>query len=274
MGDNDRGRNQDRDSIHEGRSGLSLPSEDGGHRSGAGGRGRRGGGFQEALRRAGRLDEGMAARWFIPLAALVVVLFLVNLAMHYSQESELAAWKEEVASLREQVAAARDNDAGARLDRIQARVEALDTRLGAITKPNEQSQALGSSIERLGSRIDALASRVEKVEQPEADSGGAASASSDSAANGGEASQRPAQSEGGAWVINLITVSDRASAESVVARLGEMGVDAAIEPVTRDDKTLHRVLVPGFASRADAEAAAPGLKQALEISGDPWISRR
>jgi hypothetical protein len=53
-----------------------------------------------------------------------------------------------------------------------------------------------------------------------------------------------------------------------------MGVDSRIDEITRDGRTLYRVVVPGFETHDQARAAAPDLKSRLELPGDPWIAEQ
>lgn len=273
MSENRTGDDQGQGFARDGKSGLSLP-RDGAENRATGPRPRRKAGVFESLRRAGSVHESVAARWFVPAAALLLVLFIVNAAMYFSQSSELSALQSDVAALRTQLETSRNNDPGPELDRILASVESLGARLGSVEEMTSGIQSLQEEFAAQNDRIEALGSRIDELEQAVDQSGGAASGSDSSETSGSQASGVSGSSGGGEWVINLITVSDRASAEQVVTRLNEMGVDSRIEPTTRDGKSLHRVVVPGFQSRDEARNAVPGLKDGLELSGDPWIARQ
>lgn len=268
MSENESRDDQDPGFPREGKSGLSLPRDDTGSRP-TGPRARRDAGLYDKLRRAGQASEDTVARWFVPAAALVVLLFIVNTAMYFSQSSELSAWQSEVAALRQQLDSSANQDLRPEIERIGASVEDLGTRLDAIEDTAAEVKSLRTELARVDKRIEALGGRVDELEQASSDSGGTADS-----ASGSQAPQAAAQAAEGEWVINLITVSDPAAAEGVRKRLDGMGVESRIEAVTRDGKSLHRVVVPGYESLDAARSAAPDLKNRLELSGDPWIARQ
>lgn len=273
MSENEPGDDQGQGFVREGKSGLSLP-RDGAENQATETRPRSKASVYEKLRHAGSMNESVVARWFAPVAVLLVILFIVNAAMYFSQSSELAAWKSEVAALRTQLETSRSNDPGPELDRILASVEGLDARLGSVEERTAGIQALQEELAAQNDRIEALGSRIDGLEQSPDESGSTASGSGSGETSGSQPAEASGQSGDGEWVINLITVSDRASAEQVVKRLDEMGVDSRIEPTIRDGKSLHRVVVPGFQSHDQARNAVPSLKDGLELSGDPWIARQ
>lgn len=277
MSANETGDEHQRDFEREGKSGLSLPRNETGGRA-TGPRGRRAAGMYDKLKQASGAGDGTPARWLVPAAAVIVVLLVVDIAMYFSQSNELAAWKSEIAALRERVAASGSNDLGPEVDRIAARLEGLSTRVEASQETSAAVEALRADLTRQNEQIEALAARVDEFEKSASQPGGGAETSdtdtSDTGASDAQPSGSAGEQDGGAWAINLITVSDRASAESVRNTLQEKGVDSRIEPVTRDGNTLLRVVVPGFASRAEASDAVPGLKESLGLPGDPWISRQ
>lgn len=273
MSENESGDDPEQGYGRQGKIGLSLPREDAGDRA-TGSRPRRGAGVYEKLRRGGGASESAAARWFIPAAALVVILLIVNAAMYFSQSSELSAWKSEIAALRNELEASRGSSPGPELDRVVASVDSLDTRLQSVEDALAGIEALREDVATQNERIEALGGRIDEIEQAASASGGAAPQAGGSEAPDSQPAQSSGQSGDGEWVINVITVSDRASAEQVVKRLDDMGVDSRIEPTTRDGKSLHRVVVPGFQSQDQARGAVPGLKDGLELSGDPWIARQ
>ena len=276
MSENQSGDDQGQDFARQGKSGLSLPRKDAGTRP-PGNRSRRKAGIYEKVRQAGQMDEGTAARWFIPLAALVVILLVAGIAGYGSQNNAITALRNEVAALRAQMESSNNADLGSRVDRVLARVDGLRARLDSVEDLNAELQAVRSTVAGQTDMLEALSGRLEALEQASSGSDSTDKESGDADA-ADAASPQPAsasdQPDGGEWVLNLITVSDRTSAETVQKRLGEMGVESRIDPISRDGKSLLRVVVPGFKSRAEAEAAAPGIKDRLDLSGDPWIARQ
>lgn len=273
MSENEPGDASDRGLGRERQSGLSLPRDETRGRP-TGARTGRPGGVFDRLRGAAAVDESVVARWFIPVALLLIVLFVVNIGMYISQNNELTARQDEIAALRQQVEASVNSDRDPALDRIRASVERLGTRLAAIEQMNTDLQALQTEVARQHEAIEALSGRMDAIEQASAGSGDTDSDAGRSDDSGSQSAGTTDQSgSGGEWVINLITVADRASAESMQNRLGNMEIHSRIETITRDGKSLHRVVVPGYESQEAAADAAPGLKDRLELSGDPWIAR-
>lgn len=253
----------------EPRSGLSVSREDTEGRSPPP-RGRRSGaGAADKLWQAAQADESIVAHWFLPVAALVLVLLIVTITLYFSHGGQLNALSRDVAALREQNAG---TTSGSELDRALARMDELGSRLGAVKELDAEMKALRDQLLEQNKRIEALAGRVEALEQtPAASAGGA---SSDSADSGTQTEQAEGQTEGGEWVVNLITLGDVDAAESFQEQLNELGIESRIEAITSGDKTLQRVLVPGFGSHEAAQQVVPELKQRLELSDDPWITRQ
>lgn len=255
----------------EGKSGLSVTPEDAENRS-TGTRPRRDTGIQGRLRRTSQIDADTVSRWFIPAAALVLILFIIVVAMYFSQGSELNALKRDVAALGEQ--STDTSMLSSDMDQVLARVDELDARMNSAEDMNTEIQALREDVARQNETIETLTSRIDELEEAPSTSGSADSGSGDTGASGTQSTPAADQASSGDWVVNLITVADRASAERFQERLGTLDVDSRIESITRDGKTLQRVVVSGYGSRDEARDAAADLKNRLELSDDPWIARQ
>lgn len=249
----------------EGRSGLSLSREESENRS-ARPRPRRSPGLSGKLQQSIHAPESVVTRWFIPLAGLVVVLLIVMVAMHLSRGGELNALKHEVAALRSQAETSNTDGLSAEIDRLAARVEGLTARLTDTTQLNTDLQALEAEVVQQNETIEALGGRMDELEEASSRSGGEEPSTSPA----GQTSQ-PAGD--GNWVVNLITVADSAAAEQVRKGLVEAGFEARVVPVTIDGKALRRVVVGGFDSFEAATSASPAMKEHLELTDDPWITR-
>lgn len=83
--------------------------------------------------------------------------------------------------------------------------------------------------------------------------------------------QEPART--GAWVINLVSLSNQADAERFVAKAGSLGIATEPYAATVKGKRVWRVQVSGFASAADAKSKAGSIKERLGLK-DIWVSRR
>lgn len=265
MSEDEPGGTRNQDFPGEGRSGLSLSREESENRS-ARPRSRRPPGVYGKLQHAVHAPESVVARWFIPLAGLVVVLLIVNVAMHLSRGGELDALTREVTALRSQTEASNIEGLSAEIDRLAARVEGFTAQLTDIDKLNADLQALEAEVIRQSETIAAFSGRMDELEQASSRSG----SEEPSTSPAGQASQ---EAGGGNWVVNLITVADSVAAAQVQKGLVEAGFEARIVPITIDGKELRRVVVAGFESFEAATSAAPALKERLELSDDPWITR-
>lgn len=263
MSENESGDSRDQGFAREGKSGLSVSREEAGNRSSRP-RSHRPPGTFEKLQWAIQGDQDVVARWFIPVAALIFVLLIVNTVMHLSRGEELDTLQREVTALRSQAEASNNSELSAELDGILAQVEGIGERLDAIDELNSDLQALQGEVARQNDAIETLGGRMDELEQASSRSGGGASpapgAVQGSAGDGG-------------WVVNLITVADSDAAEQFRKKLADAGVEARVVPVTIDDRNLQRVVVPGFESFEAAADAAPALKNRLALSDDPWITR-
>lgn len=231
----------------------------------------------DKLTRARHGGQGILGRWLVPVSAIVLVILIVGLVLLFSRGDELESLKSQVAALQAQNESTGGVDQlRAEFERLDARVEGLATELGNADEPGARMQALESQVAEQNAAVEALTGRVDELEQALASAQDAApeeAAPADEAESASQSTQSSAQPADGDWVINLIAVGDRASAEQVQGRLAEMGVEAEIQTVTRDGRTLQRVIVPGYASRDDAQSAAPTLKKDLGLADDPWITR-
>lgn len=253
----------------EPRSGLSVSREDTEGRSPPPRSRRRGTGTTDKLWQAAQADESIVAHWFLPLAGLVLVLLIVSVAMYFSHGSQLNALSREVATLRDQNIG---TTSASEIEQAQARVAELTSQLGVVDELNAEIQALRDQLQKQNQRIETLAGRIEALEKTPASSAG--TASNDSGDSSTQTEQVDAQTDGGQWVVNLITLGDLEAAESFQKRLNELGIKSRIEAITSGDKTLQRVVVPGFGSQEAAQQVVPELKRSLELSDDPWITRQ
>ena len=77
----------------------------------------------------------------------------------------------------------------------------------------------------------------------------------------------------GIWVINLSSYTRKTTAERMLGVFEKKGVDAEVYTTTINDKPMHRIRVPGFASARSAKAEISSLEQRLGLEG-AWVSRR
>ncbi|MDX8405824.1 MAG: SPOR domain-containing protein [Mariprofundus sp.] len=83
--------------------------------------------------------------------------------------------------------------------------------------------------------------------------------------------RQPAPADG-AWVINIISSSDRPAMEKRLQQLHLDGIDCDISEVTVSGQQWYRIYVQGFSSIAQAKAALPGLARKYHYKS-PWIGK-
>lgn len=274
MNENEPGGDQNQGFGREGKSGLSLPRDEAQGRRPTGARPRRNSGVYDRLRGAAEVNEGAVGRWSIPVVAILVLLFIVNIGMYVSQSNELATWQREIAALREQVDASRTDDPAAEVERLRSSVADIDGRLSSIETADADLEAMQDELARQNEAIESLSSQIDEMEQTPARTESEPADAAGAEESGSQSAGASGQSGDGQWVINLITVRDRAAAERMQERLGNMEIDSRIETIDRDGTAMHRVVVPGYQTQDAATDAAPGLKDRLELPGDPWIARQ
>lgn len=67
------------------------------------------------------------------------------------------------------------------------------------------------------------------------------------------------------WVLQVATVSSKARADMLVARLGEKGYKAFMKPIRRDQRTLYRVQIGPKAERARLAPIKQVIDQELAV---------
>jgi len=242
--------------------GLSLPGEEARQRPKAE-RGKQGAGSQAKPRRAVHVDQNLAARWFLPAAIVLFLIFILLASLYIAQGGRLDTLQRRVAEMNERLA---NTDADTSIEQLRARIDALDDRLEIFSELGSGIRALEHSVAEQNSTIEQLTGRLDELEQASKDT------VADSDATAADAS--PSTQSAGNWVINMITVADRAAAEDFQKRLDELRVKSRIQSVTIEGKSLLRVVVPGFPSQDAAKNAGADLKKKLELSDDPWIARQ
>lgn len=242
--------------------GLSLPGEEARQRPKTE-RGKRETGAQAKLRRAADVDQNLAMRWFLPVTIVLFLMLILLASLLIAQGSRLDTLQRRVAEMSERLA---NTDADTAIEQLRTRIDALDDRLEIASDIGSGTRALEQTVTEQSSMIEKLADRLDELEQASQDTG----AESDATAAGAP----PSTQSAGSWVVNLITVADRASAEDFQKRLDELRVKSRIQSVTIEGKSLLRVVVPGFQSQDDAKSAGTELKQQLELSDEPWIARQ
>ena len=80
----------------------------------------------------------------------------------------------------------------------------------------------------------------------------------------------PTAAKGG-WKLNLTSMRSEVNAQSELARLRKGGVKAEISRAKVGGDTWYRLSVPGFASKAEAQAYGKQLKTKYGLN--PWITR-
>lgn len=84
---------------------------------------------------------------------------------------------------------------------------------------------------------------------------------------------KPQQTDTGRFRISVASLDSGEGAAPWVSKAEAAGYRTEVLAVEIDGKTWHRVLLPGYASLADAQAALPYVQQDLGASG-AWVTSR
>lgn len=87
------------------------------------------------------------------------------------------------------------------------------------------------------------------------------------------AASRPEQTDTGRFRISIASVESEAAAARWISKAEAAGYRVGLLAVEIDGKTWQRVLLPGYASLADAQAALPFVQQDLGAP-DAWVTSR
>ena len=85
--------------------------------------------------------------------------------------------------------------------------------------------------------------------------------------------QRPAQTDTGTFRIAIASLDSAEATAGWVKKAEDAGYRTEVLAVDIDGKTFHRVLLPGYASLAEAQAALPFIQQDLGAPG-AWVTSR
>jgi len=77
----------------------------------------------------------------------------------------------------------------------------------------------------------------------------------------------------GGWVVNLASYNFKSMARKKLEEFQSRGVDAEIQTVDMNDRTIYRIRVTGFENSRTARANISSLEKTLGLKG-VWISRR
>jgi cell division protein FtsN len=83
----------------------------------------------------------------------------------------------------------------------------------------------------------------------------------------------PTAATGGDWVINLLSLSSKKTAQREQARLSQLGLEVDMQVVEKGGKRWYRLQVPGFDSYADAHAAIKGV-QSKAGTKSAWVGSK
>jgi len=215
--------------------------------------------------------------WVVPTAALTVALLVIGGLMLLSRLDDLDVLERRVVALHarsENQTIVSEAMLRTELQHVNARIDGLGTRLDAARDLRDTLNSIRRALSKQQDRVDALAARLDGLAgngaanaAPEREPGYSSSVDKHAGSKGAAAS-------GETWVINVVSLADPASARQVEQRLGAMGIDARVDMVEMNRRSLRRIVVPGFDSRAEARDTASRLHQQLGLSEEPWISRQ
>lgn len=154
--------------------------------------------------------------------------------------------------------------------RSEARVAELED---ALTAEQARGETARARVAELEAELASLAERLEAAEAAEAAGSGTATAASapDRVAPRREATGAAPIADG-AWTVSLMTLSSRGAAERYEREVTGKGWPAEVQEVGTGGG-LFRVQSGAFDGRAEAEAHARTLREALGLEG-LWVTRR
>ncbi|MGH8481897.1 MAG: SPOR domain-containing protein [Nevskiaceae bacterium] len=85
--------------------------------------------------------------------------------------------------------------------------------------------------------------------------------------------QKPMQTDAGMFRVSIASLEAAEGTARWVRKAEEAGYRTEVLAVEIDGKTWHRVLLPGYASLAEAQAALPFIQQDL-AAPDAWVTSR
>lgn len=221
-------------------------------------------------------------RSILPVIIVAVLVLIAVGYMYFSEADRVVALENQVNNLSRRVDAVGEaTELPKRVAQLETRMAQLDDRLEAIGGVGASVQGVKQAVADLSTQLGALSKQISAVEasvQAPLTAAPSPQASPSAAQSPAETAEPEAQPSSGAadrtWEINLISVTDLKAANQIRQRLADIGVQARIDTVPHEGKSLHRVVVPGFASYTDAQGAATRIKRALNLTEDPWIARR
>ncbi len=202
--------------------------------------------------RTPRREYGLS-RTIVYLAIAVVVA--IGLGLH------LYGLQHRIATLEQNLAASQNRmpqiDTAAVAQRADAAASKAEQLSGAVDAASEQLSVLSSQLSAQQQQIEALAQRIAAAEQRPP-------------SKAVEAVQAPATR----WTVHLLSVSDRAAAESFAAQARAAGIEVEETAVTAGDRQLFRFSVGGFTSQQEAAAFADRVRDQLKLKDTPWIAKQ
>jgi len=151
------------------------------------------------------------------------------------------------------------------LRRLRTALTTLQEQANVPPPAAEEPPALDTLRDRLATLEDGLAAATARLDALEATRTPPKAASAKPA-------PKPATPSGKSWSVNLITMGNQVAANRLQEKYRKSGVEAEVQPVTVDGKTLYRLRVPGFDSADSAKKFAADAKSRLGLK-DLWVTR-
>jgi septal ring-binding cell division protein DamX len=147
----------------------------------------------------------------------------------------------------------------------QAAAPAAGTAAAVAEDKTEDKQLVSARAANAGTRPDANIEKPAPAAQKPTDTANRQKAPADAGAS--------TTTQGGPWVINLVSLADKPAADRFAARAEAKDIHVQQSQVTVKGKSYWRVQAGGFATADEAKAHADSIKTKLGLK-DTWISRR
>lgn len=203
------------------------------------------------------------------IAAVLAVVGLVAAGgagyLAYELDGKVTALQQQVAQVQARAASAGGGAAAGQAEQALRETQKLGARLSelAIILEGPMSHLRETNerdIRNLVARLDALEGAIdgiqrERVAAPPKPSAAAAAAPEPK----------------GQWAVNLVSLSDRRSAQQEQAQLKSRGIETQLDPATVDGQTWYRLRVTGFVSKEAAEGYVAKVRGKPGLGG-AWVS--
>jgi septal ring-binding cell division protein DamX len=143
----------------------------------------------------------------------------------------------------------------------------------AVARAEPVASAAGAAEQATPAAQTGVAVAMADADRPVTTGSTSAVATAEPVASAAGAADQVNVQPGGPWVINLVSLPDRASVDPFMRKAASLGIATATQQVTVKGRDYWRVQVTGFPSSAAAVAGSADIREKLGLK-DVWVSRR